>query len=108
GLVDRKALGDDAGLRKNPALCGLKLPEKLGVVGNSGLIVTKGGLLFVGGGDEAVHAVDRITGEDVWIYPTPGQRTSGTPMTFAIGNKQYVVIAAGGDGSEPTLLAFSL
>jgi hypothetical protein len=29
-------------------------------------------------------------------------------MTFAIGNKQYVVIAVGGDGAEPTLLAFSL
>jgi quinoprotein glucose dehydrogenase len=107
-LVYQKPFGDDARLRANPALAGVKLPEKLGVVGNSGLIVTKGGLLFVGGGDEAVHAVDKKTGEDLWVYPTPGLRTSGTPMTFAIGNKQYVVIAVGGDGAEPTLLAFSL
>jgi quinoprotein glucose dehydrogenase len=107
-LVYQKPFGDDARLRANPALAGVKLPEKLGVTGNSGLIVTKGGLLFVGGGDEAVHAVDKKTGEDLWVYPTPGLRTGGTPMTFAIGNKQYVVIAVGGDGAEPTLLAFSL
>ena len=107
-LVYQKPFGDDAQLRKNPALAGAKLPEKLGAVGTAGLIVTKGGLLFVGGGDEAVHAVDKKTGEDLWIYPTPGFRTTGTPMTYTIGNKQYVVIAVGGDGAEPTLLAFSL
>ena len=107
-LVYQKPFGDDAALRRNPALAGAKLPDKLGAVGTSGLIVTKGGLLFVGGGDEAVHAVDKKTGEDLWVYPTPGFRTTGTPMTYTIGNKQYVVIAVGGDGAEPTLLAFSL
>ena len=107
-LLYQKPFGDDAALRRNPALAGAKLPAKLGAVGTSGLIVTKGGLLFVGGGDEAVHAIDKKTGEDLWVYPTPGFRTTGTPMTYTIGNKQYVVIAVGGDGTEPTLLAFSL
>ena len=107
-LVYQKPFGDDAALRKNPALTGAKLPEKLGAIGTSGLIVTRGGLLFVGGGDEAVHAIDKKTGEDLWVYPTPGFRATGTPMTYAIGNKQYVVIAVGGDGPEPVLLAFSL
>ena len=29
-------------------------------------------------------------------------------MTYSVGGKQYIVIAVGGAGTEPTLLAFSL
>ncbi len=61
--------GDDGALRNHPALKGVKLPAKLGAVGDSGVIVTKGGLLFVGGGDEAFHAVDKKTGEDLGPIP---------------------------------------
>jgi len=104
----QKPFGDDPELRKNPALQGVKLPDKLGAVGDAGVIVTKGGLLFVGGGDEAFHAVDKNTGEDLWSYPTAGIKTNGTPMTYSIGGHQYVVIAIGGAGTEASLLAFGL
>jgi quinoprotein glucose dehydrogenase len=72
------------------------------------LIVTKGGIVFVGGGDEAFHAVDKKTGADLWSWPTDGIKTTGTPMTYSIGGKQYVVIAIGGAGKEASLIAFSL
>jgi quinoprotein glucose dehydrogenase len=98
--------GDDARLRAHPALKGLKLPEKLGSPGVQGAIVTKSGLIFVGGGDMALHAVDKNNGEDLWTHPFK-RRTSGTPMTFSFQGKQYVVIATG-SGSDATLVAFTL
>ena len=107
-LVWQVPFGDDAALRKHPALAGVKLPEKLGAVGDAGVIATKSGLLFVGGGDEAFHAVDEKTGQDLWVYPTPGLKTNGTPMTYGFAGKQYVVIAVGGAGTDASLLAFGL
>lgn len=107
-LLWQMPFGDDSALRNNPSLQGVKLPAKLGAVGDAGVIVTKGGLLFAGGDDEAVHAVDKKTGEDLWSYPTPGIKTTGTPMTYSANGRQYVVIAVGGAGTEPTLLAFGL
>jgi quinoprotein glucose dehydrogenase len=100
--------GDDEELRKHPALEGVKLPEKLGAVGDAGVIVTKGGLVFAGGGDTAFHAVDKSSGKDLWSYPTPGVKTNGTPMTYQWDGRQYVVIAVGGAGTDAALLAFSL
>jgi glucose dehydrogenase len=60
--------GDDAQLRRHPALQGVKLPDKLGVAGVQGTIVNKGGLILAGGGDTAVHALDKQKGENLWTY----------------------------------------
>jgi quinoprotein glucose dehydrogenase len=98
--------GDDARLRAHPALKGVALPEKLGAAGVQGAIVTKAGLIFVGGGDTAIHAVDVKNGSDLWSFPFT-RRTGGTPMTYSFQGKQYVVIATG-NGTEATLYAFSL
>jgi quinoprotein glucose dehydrogenase len=98
--------GDDARLRAHPALKGVKLPDKLGAAGVQGAIVTKTGLIFVGGGDTALHAVDAKNGSDLWSFPFM-RRTGGTPMTYSFQGKQYVVIATG-NGPEATLYAFSL
>lgn len=98
--------GDDARLRAHPALKNISLPAKLGAPGVQGAIVTKGGIVFVGGGDMAFHAVDKQTGADLWTYPLP-RRTSGTPMTYGFQGKQYVVIATG-NGPDATLMAFGL
>lgn len=98
--------GDDARLRAHPALQGVHLPAKLGAAGAQGGIVTKGGLIFAGGGDTAFHAVDKSTGEDLWTYPV-GARTTGTPMTYSSGGRQFVVIATG-SGDAAALLAFAL
>ena len=98
--------GDDARLRAHPALKGVALPEKLGAAGVQGAIVTKAGLIFVGGGDTALHAVDVKNGADLWSYPF-AHRTGGTPMTYSFNGKQYVVIAVG-SGPDSVLYAFAL
>lgn len=61
-----------------------------------GGITTAGGLLFIGGAmDNRLRAFDSRTGRALWSadLPAGGQ---ATPMTYAIGGRQYVVIAAGG------------
>jgi glucose dehydrogenase len=95
-------------VRKHPALAKASLPRKLEAVGTAGVIVTRGGLVFAGGGDFAFHAIDKRTSADLWTYPTAGLKTTGTPMTYQIAGRQYVVIAAGGPGPGATLLAFAL
>ncbi|MDP2389081.1 MAG: pyrroloquinoline quinone-dependent dehydrogenase, partial [Acidobacteriota bacterium] len=50
--------GDAPELRNAPALKGVALPDRLGAIGPPGAIVTKGGLVFVGGNDMALSAFD--------------------------------------------------
>ncbi len=99
--------GDTPAIRNNPALAGVKLPEKLGVSGVQGPLVTKGGLIFIGGGDMAVHAMDKTTGADLWTYPLKA-RTTSSPATYRTADgKQFLVIAAG-NGAGASLMAFAL
>ena len=100
--------GDDARIRAHRALAGARLPAKLGAVGSAGVLVTKGGFVFGGGGDTAVHAVDARTGADLWSYPTGELKTNGTPMSYRVAGRQFLVIAVGGPGPGARLLAFSL
>ena len=98
--------GDLPSLRQHPALKDVKLPDRLGAPGAPGAIVTAGGLVFVGGGDAALHAVNTDTGEDVWSRPLP-RRSTSTPMTYRAKNgRQYVVIAVG-TRSDAELIAFA-
>jgi quinoprotein glucose dehydrogenase len=99
--------GDSPALRKNPALAGVALPAQLGAAGAQGPLVTRGGLVFVGGGDTAFHAVDKATGKDVWRAPLPG-RASGTPMTYRKRSGHQLVVIATGAGKDATLVAFGL
>jgi quinoprotein glucose dehydrogenase len=101
----RVPLGDMPFVRQHPALKGVALPERLGAPGAPGSIVTAGGLVFVGGGDAALNAVDALTGDLVWRAPL-GERTTATPMTYRSGGRQYVVIATG-SGEEAELVAFA-
>ena len=101
--------GDTPALRTHPALQGVALPEKLGASGAPGAIVTAGGLVFAGGGDMALNAVDAATGVTIWRGPL-SQRSTGTPMTYRTGApdaRQFVVIATG-VGETAELVAFSL
>ena len=100
--------GDDAAIRRHKALAGVDLPAQLGAAGNAGALVTAGGLVFVGGGDEAFHAVDTDTGRDLWRFDTQGQKTTGTPMTYRLEGRQFVAIAVGGPGAGAKLLVFAL
>jgi len=78
-----------------------------------GTIVTKGGLVFIGGSkDEKFHAFDSSTGKLLWEYALPAGGYA-TPCTYMVGGRQYVVIAAGGGGklgtkSGDAFVAFAL
>ena len=94
-------------LRANPALKDVALPARLGSPGAPGSIVTKGGLVFVGGGDSAFYAFDKATGKEVWSAPIP-RPTTATPMTYrSRAGRQFVVIATG-SGSDQVLMAFAV
>jgi len=60
----------------------------------------------VGGGDTVFHALDELTGKDLWRFDTVA-RTGGTPMSYMINGKQYIVIAVG-LGDKYSLMAFAL
>jgi quinoprotein glucose dehydrogenase len=89
------------------------LPLRLGVPNLGGPIVTSGGLVFIGAAmDDYLRAFDLATGEELWKgrLPAGGQ---ATPMAYRIGDRPYVVIAAGGHGRAgsrlgDTLVAFAL
>ncbi len=103
----RVVLGDWPELRNHPALRGVDLPEKLGAPGPPGSIVTKGGLVFVGGGDHALHAFDKLTGAELWRGAL-SRPTAGTPMTYLAGDGRLYVVVATGLGEDATLVAYAL
>ena len=103
----QEAFGDWPELRKNPALKGVKLPEVLGVAGPQGPIVTKGGLLFVAGEDRFLHAIDKLTGKDLWQGALPA-RAYGTPMTYRTREGHQFIVVATGSGPAAELAAFSI
>ena len=103
----QKPFGDAPQLHRNPATASLSLGDQLGASGPMGAVVTKGGILFIGGGDNAFHAIDKTTGQELWRAPLPGRATS-TPMTYRTrAGHQYVVIATG-VGKGASLVAFGL
>jgi quinoprotein glucose dehydrogenase len=103
----RVPFGDMPSLRRHPALTGVKLPPVLGVPGAPGVLATAAGLVFAGGGDAALHAVDAATGAEVWHAPL-ARRANGTPMTYrSRAGRQFVVIATGG-GEDAALVSFAL
>jgi quinoprotein glucose dehydrogenase len=94
-------------IRQHPLLKGVALPDRLGTPGPAGLAVTKGGLVFIGGGDPYLYAFDKATGKEIWRVPTPFP-TSANPMTYRTrSGRQFVVIATGA-GPDATLAAFAL
>ena len=67
-------------------------------------MITAGGLIFIAAAmDDFIRAFDIETGEEMWKAPLPAGGQA-TPMTYEVGGKQYVVIAAGGHGNLGTTL----
>jgi quinoprotein glucose dehydrogenase len=61
-----------------------------------GPIVTAGGLIFQGGTmDRTLRAFSAADGSQLWSAELPAS-AHATPMTYEVGGKQYVVVAAGG------------
>jgi len=95
-----------------PALVGL-LHFNVGMPVIGGPMITAGGLVFIAASlkDDRFRAFDLDTGKLLWDdkLPAGGQ---ATPMTYSIGGRQFVVIAAGGYKSDTTrgdsLVAYAL
>jgi len=84
-----------------------------GTITLGGPMVTAGGIVFTAAAmDGFLRAFDSETGKEIWKYQLPAGGQA-TPMTYSIGGKQYLVIAAGGHGKLGTkqgdyVLAFTL
>jgi alcohol dehydrogenase (cytochrome c) len=63
----------------------------------SGVLATAGGLVFWGEADGMLHATDARTGKDLWTYNV-GNGIHAPPISYSVGGKQYVAIAAGWGG----------
>ena len=103
----QEPVGERLEIRNNPALAGVALPARLGVVGPPGPFATAGGLVFLTGGSDVLYAFDKDSGNLIWEgrLPAPGY---ANPMTFlAADGRQLVVIATGGPEGG-TLVAFGL
>ncbi len=93
----------------------LPLPAlNYGMPSLGGAIVTAGDLVFIAGamGDPHLRAFNVETGKVLWTGDLPAAGNA-TPMTYQMGGKQYVVIAAGGHSKfdskrSDSLVAFAL
>ncbi|HUJ49737.1 MAG TPA: PQQ-binding-like beta-propeller repeat protein [Bryobacteraceae bacterium] len=102
-------------VRNHPALKGLNIP-KTGQQGSVGLLVTKTLVIL---GDPQItttpdhprgamlRAYDKATGRQVGAVWMPAPQ-SGSPMTYSVDGKQYIVIAVSGGNYSGEYLAFSL
>jgi alcohol dehydrogenase (cytochrome c) len=68
----------------------------------SGLLSTAGGLLFAADTNSNLVALDATSGVALWHAALHAPMTNG-PITFELGDSQYVVIGAG-----DTLYAFTI
>ncbi|HLK46933.1 MAG TPA: PQQ-binding-like beta-propeller repeat protein [Bryobacteraceae bacterium] len=102
-------------VRNHPALRGLNVP-RTGRPGMIGTLVTKT-LVIAGEGGFAttpsgvrgamLRAYDKATGKEVGAVYMPAPQ-SGSPMTYMLNGKQYIVIAISGGNYSGELLAFRL
>jgi quinoprotein glucose dehydrogenase len=77
-------------------------PANTGGLGaRSGMVVTKGGLVFQAGGDGKFRAYDEDTGKVLWSAPFVGS-APGVPVSYESKGRQYVaMIASHGGGAAP-------
>jgi alcohol dehydrogenase (cytochrome c) len=60
----------------------------------SGVLTTAGGVVFYGDNNGAFVGVEAKTGKPLWHFNT-GQPWKASPMTYMLGGKQYIGVAAG-------------
>ena len=95
-------------LRNHPLLKGVTLPDRLGSPNNrGGALVTKSGLVFIGGGDGYFYAFDSRTGREVSRIKIPYLNTAD-PMTYRTKSGRQFIVMATGAGADNALLAFAL
>src|SRR5881296_1963708 len=102
-------------IRNHPALKGLNIP-RTGRPGIVGTLITKTlviagepGVFTTPNGQRGamLRAYDKASGREVGeVYMPAGQ--TGTPMTYMLNGKQYIVLAIGGPGFPAEFIAFRL
>jgi quinoprotein glucose dehydrogenase len=102
-------------VRNHPALKGLTIP-RTGQSGAVGALVT--GTLVIAGEPQMtvtpdhprgamLRAYDKTTGKDVGAVYMPAPQ-SGTPMTYMLNGKQYIIVAVSGGNYSGEYLALKL
>ena len=95
-------------IRESSLLKGVTLPDRLGSPNNrGGAMVTKGGMVFIGGGDGYLYAFDKKTGKEVWRGKIPYDNTA-IPMTYRTRSGRQFIVVATGTGVNNALVAFTL
>jgi quinoprotein glucose dehydrogenase len=102
-------------VRNSPALKGINIPRTgrgglVGVLTTASLVIAgeRGTFTNAQGQTGAMlRAYDKATGKDAGAVFMPTGQT-GSPMTYMVNGKQYIVIAIGGPGYPGELLAFRL
>ncbi|MBM0170477.1 outer membrane protein assembly factor BamB family protein [Altererythrobacter sp. C41] len=102
-------------IRNHPALKGIDIP-RTGRAGNLGPLVTKTLVICGEAGfytneygirGAMLRAYDKATGDEKGAVYMPAPQ-SGSPMTYMLGGRQYIVVAIGGGNYSAELLAFRL
>jgi glucose dehydrogenase len=102
-------------VRNHPALKGLNIP-RTGQAGYSGVLVTK--TLVIAADPQftttashprgaMLHAYDKATGREVGAVYMPAPQ-SGSPMTYSVNGRQYILIAISAGAYSGEYLAFTL
>jgi quinoprotein glucose dehydrogenase len=102
-------------IRNHPALQGMNIP-RTGRPGQAGTLVTKTllvagekGVVTMADGRRGAYlrAYNKATGADAGKVYIPAPQ-SGSPMTYMLNGKQYIVVAISGQGYNAELVAFAL
>jgi quinoprotein glucose dehydrogenase len=102
-------------IRNNPALKGIKIP-RTGMVGKISPLTTKSLVICgdpmtytdeTGRKGARLRAYDKKTGAEKGAVFMPAEQ-SGSPMTYMLKGKQYIVLAIGGRGFTSEFIAYKL
>jgi quinohemoprotein ethanol dehydrogenase len=64
----------------------------------SGMLATRGGLVFVGRSNGTLQAYNDLNGKLLWTSPQLLASIGAAAMTYEVNGKQYVAVYAGGNG----------
>ena len=72
---------------------------------SSAVLTTAGGLVVAGFADGTLVINDAKTGQTLFETRTPGAPVTGFPISYAVGGKQYIAYAVGGNEAAMKVLA---
>lgn len=95
-IINTRAEADGSGAIRaiDPLTGGLKWEFTMTDVTDAGILTTASDVLFAGGREGYFYALDARTGKQLWRVSLGGQVTSA-PVTYRIGTRQFVSVAAG-------------